>query len=555
VNDSQAENLRKHGGEESVSTVMIEKKDASLDMEIVRLVCGGIDRGLMCRCSPCVSDSDSISYNAPIGEAETQAALQRFEWSLVLVDLGIPEPASSQQQDCWVDLDAKLVQHVLSFCEPPAMAAVAGSCQHLRRCVLDEKWDLWQSMRVSHIAVSTKELELVVNAGPDSGAVRVASLLQQTKRLLYGLDDMDIVTASLCKSPPAILEFVCDALWQLLTPSADTAGGDSGNTTATEVTAAADSISYGSVAVEGRTDRRDTSLAFLFKPDADVYAPGNGVNGVHRRRSTWGKKLAHCERGSSIDTANLAMSVARPATHVVESSHRRGSSFRNRSGRNSSVYANEASAVQRLPEPGSAGSYLHNFSRIDTHKPDGRDGSSPLDANVDMSCSILALDSVQEDGGVATPSTVRSWWTPGGYGRSIRRSVVGSRWDVGQKALRCLISTRVLEVANPGAGAGFHSLMSTPGEMIATVRRLLPYTATLIVELDRLRAEQQDTCRVVAHLPVLERVSVALACFVVAVDAQLRVWSRARNDRAAVMSEACAARVVEMVGRLRSLMS
>ena len=112
-----------------------------------------------------------------------------------------------------------------------------------------------------------------------------------------------------------------------------------------------------------------------------------------------------------------------------------------------------------------------------------------------------------------------------------------------------MVSTRLLELGNPGAGAAFHSLMGSSGEMRATARRLLPYTATLLAELDRLRAEQRGP----VHRTVLERVSIGLACFVVATDAQLRVWVGMHNEGAAVLAEARAARVAEMAGRVQLL--
>ena len=549
--------------------------DGSLDMEMVRWVCGRIDLSVMCRCAG--------DGTGEADEADPQAALLRVERSLALVDLGIGQPAL-QRQNSSVDLENTVVQRVLAFCEPPALVAVAGSCQQLRRCVLDGTWRLWEAMMITHIAVSVKELELVAitsqraeaelalararsadkkaqlaaakaklarlhgarpvapatpNPEPDSSDARVASLLRQTKALLHGLDEMDLVTASLSKRPTALLELVCDALCQLLTPPA--------TDTDTVVTAAKSSLYTPPVEHSVGPERRSTSLAFLFKPDSDVYRPGNGVQ---RRRGTW------AERSNSIETASVSMASARPTSFLVENTHR-GSSFRgrgNRPGSDSSFFSDASSTAGRPPRPGSTGSYLSNFSKIDMDERDGE--TSPFSVDIDMSHSLLALDSTQAEDSVPAPShaAARSWWTPGGdYGGAAAakgHSVVGSRWDLGRKALRTMVSTRLLELGNPGAGAGFHSLMGLPDEMRSTVRGLLPYTATLLAELDRLRVEQRGP---VHGMPVLERVSVGLACFVVATDAQLRVWAGMRNEGAAVLAEARAARVAEMAGRLQLL--
>ena len=118
---------------------------------------------------------------------------------------------------------------------------------------------------------------------------------------------------------------------------------------------------------------------------------------------------------------------------------------------------------------------------------------------------------------------------------------VGSRWDLGRKALRAMISTGFLEVDDPGGGPIFRSVLMAPIDtMREAVRRLLPYTAILLGELERPSEPRKET--------IAKRVVSSLACFVVVIDAHLRGKCGLPAEVDAVVAEATAARVAEFCG-------
>ena len=122
---------------------------------------------------------------------------------------------------------------------------------------------------------------------------------------------------------------------------------------------------------------------------------------------------------------------------------------------------------------------------------------------------------------------------------------VGARWDLGRKALRAVVSTGFLELDDPGGGPTFRSVLLAPRDSIReTVRRLLPYTAILLGELER----PSGAAGMMRTAGIDERVVAGLACFVVLIDAYLRVKSGLPAEVEAVVAKATAARIVEFCG-------
>ena len=96
-------------------------------------------------------------------------------------------------------------------------------------------------------------------------------------------------------------------------------------------------------------------------------------------------------------------------------------------------------------------------------------------------------------------------------------------------------------VDDPGGGPTFRSVLMAPMDtMREVVRRLLPYTAILLGELERPSELRNET--------ITERVVSSLACFVVVIDAHLRVKCGLPAEVDAVVAEATAARVAEFCG-------
>ena len=125
---------------------------------------------------------------------------------------------------------------------------------------------------------------------------------------------------------------------------------------------------------------------------------------------------------------------------------------------------------------------------------------------------------------------------------------VGSRWDLGRKALRAVVSTGFLELDDPGGGPTFRNVLLAPRDLIhETVRRLLPYTAILLGELEY----PSGAAGSMRMASINKRVVAGLACFVVLIDAYLRVKCRLSAEVEAVVAQATAARIVEFCGLSR----
>jgi tetratricopeptide (TPR) repeat protein len=523
-----------------------------LDVEIVRWVCSRVDLSLMWSWSEEAADKQSPSTAVEASDndaADTEATLRRLERRLALVDLGITKSMWSGGSS-WSGIDRQLIRHVLSFCEPPGLLAAAGSCRQIRAAMHDGGWDALQALRDTHVSVAVSQLGRIAASvsrrsdARSAGIERVGSLMAQTKRLLLGLDDMDLVTASLSHRPTTTLEFVCEALSQLLTLSEDGTDGAAAKPLAE---------SQGSIQEDTNVEgHRDTSLAFLFKADADVYDPTSGTS-RQRLKNRWE------ERSNSIETASVSMVSAQPANHWLESRRRYNRSTGSDSGANrrpgsGSSFLSSASSISLPSRPSSAlaSSYVSSLVHRHAHAQEeishslllGLDPALPSthEEEQDSLSSVVAT----EDG--ATKGTW--WWKPasdgsdGGYDKSTDRAHtgMGSRWDLGSKALRTVVSTRLLELSEPGGGASFHALMmASTAARRATVRRLLPYTATLLGELQRRREEGA-----LRDASIEGRVAAGLGSFVVAIDAQLRVSCGLCAEGEAVIAEAQATRVAEL---------
>jgi hypothetical protein len=83
-------------------------------------------------------------------------------------------------------------------------------------------------------------------------------------------------------------------------------------------------------------------------------------------------------------------------------------------------------------------------------------------------------------------------------------------------------------------------LMAPVNTLREAVKRLLPYTAILLGELERPSELRKAS--------ISERVVSSLACFVVVIDAHLRMKCGLPAEVDAVVAEATAARVAEFCG-------
>eukprot|EP01043_Picozoa_sp_COSAG02_P016207 COSAG02_NODE_708_length_18231_cov_53.208416_18_plen_1038_part_00 len=409
--------------------------NGALDADMVQRVFSQLDFSLMARCSGFEQACTQTPPSAAAASSAFNESPDRPEWltdlerHLALADLGISTCRSQTPvSSCWGDLTRQLVQHVLKFCEPPGLVAAAGSCRQLRACAMNTL-ALPQAMIDAHTTVAIAELKhLMASMNRRSGFVsagrtRMRALMAQSKTHFFGLDDMDLFSVSLIQRPSALLEFVCEALWQITS----TFIGDDGSAPVNEV--GVGSTSIGSI--------RNTSV---IETTSSSWFPGNG-------------SMVHFSRSSD------------------------------------SV---------------------------------GTSGDS--NGSLGIRSSYLTRDSWRMSSNTTAAQTTQH--------------AIGSRWDLGRKALRAMISTGFLELDDPGGGPTFRSVLMAPVDTLRdAVRRLLPYTAILLGELER-KSELRKA-------PISERVVSSLASFVVVIDAHLRMNCGLPAEVDAVAAEANAARIAE----------
>lgn len=288
------------------------------------------------------------------------------------------------------------------------------------------------------------------------------SLMAQSKNLFVGLDAMDLFSASLNQRPGALLEFVCEALWQITS----TFMGDDGS------------------------------------------APMN-VQSDHVHLSAAEGTFLACKAGVSSTSIGSIRN-----TSIIETT---ASSW---FAGNGSMRPFSRSSNSVGTWPGNGDGSLCAGSSFST-----RGGQGPTNA---PSSAFLAT---RQAGRSSSNTTVAQ----------PMQHAVGSRWDLGRKALRAVISTGILELDDPGGGPTFRSVLIAPTDtMREAIRRLLPYTAILLGELERPSELRKAT--------ISERVVSSLACFVVVIDAYLRVKCGLPAEVDAVVAEATAARVAEFCG-------
>ena len=229
----------------------------TLDMELVRRLCGMLDFSLVWRFHP------AFDAAAPMG-----MALGKMERALALSDLGVTP--GWRGRSCWRLLGPVLARRVLAFCSPPALAAAGGTCRLLRGTVRNSRWDAWAAIGAQARAAAAPQ---AVNG--EGSRLRTAALMATTKRQLLGLDAMDVYAASLDNYPPALLELVAEAVGQLIVSEDD------------------------GVAPAQSTEGSGTSLAFLFAEKPESLWTERSSSGA----SEWGSVFSQDSLTIGADTA------------------------------------------------------------------------------------------------------------------------------------------------------------------------------------------------------------------------------------------------------------